>query len=189
MGRGIKKAGKLKSADFKKLFKRKGLVRLKLSDGDTPTGFVIGLSELFVVTADVKEWHIDGVKVYPLKHVLEIDTGKRTKSIEEILQWHNVIPDENYGWLNIKSYYELFSVLQSKQKTVWIGYKGKAQVGIIKYFDQSVVHSEDFNADGNWMEGVSITPYDDITDVGFDSEYILKLRAFADRDKVKDRKE
>lgn len=174
-----KKKG-IRKTDFKGAVKNKSVIRITSFDGDMYKGYAFKVTDLFVAIQQITDWHSDGIRVFPIDKVAGLRQSEHEAANESVLMWNGVEPTNEYEWLDLSSYEKLFTCLQQKEKTVWVGYDGRAQVGTINQVSADTVYTEDFHSQGYWMEGLSDTPFKDITDIAFDSEYITVLRAYAD---------
>lgn len=187
----MNKKSNVSRADFEESFEDLNLMKITTDDragNETCRGFIIGLSDVFVATLDIREWHSDGLKIYPIDRIESCVRGEREERKEAILLWNDIELSDGYVWLDLSSFEALFASIQKKEKTLVVAYSDpssdgivqRAQVGIVKAITKEEVHTEDFDVDGDWNVGVTKIPFSKITDISIDDEYSTVLRAYAD---------
>lgn len=143
-------------------------------------GFVIGLTDQFVATNDVLEWHTDGLRIYALDKLSGFVRNEAEEKSQEILKWNGVKASSHYGWLKLNSYKEIFTSLQNNCKTVVVVYDNIAVVGEIIKISNDKVSIKGFDANGVWEDELLEVSFEEITHICAEDEYSKVLRAYVD---------
>lgn len=157
-------------------------ITLKADSGDTDhEGFIVGLTDDFVLLEVFEAWTGDGVRIIPLKHIEAVTRDDIHADRQKILVWNGVTPTEAYDWLNLASFRTLFASALAVDATVCVHDGDDMEVGkVLAVFDDRV-RLKLIDGAGAWVEEPMDYPFEDVVSVETGDEYSTVLRRYAER--------
>jgi hypothetical protein len=149
------------------------------SDNDEFSGFIVGLSDHFVVLQTVIEWHNDGIQIFLLNKIQKCIHTLRHKNQQKILKWNNVIPVGNYSWLDLENYENLFNSIMKNHNSITMFGEGFVEVGVILDISRSKIKLQIVDSIGDWVDDSIEYIYQDIFKICVNDEYSNVLINFA----------
>ena len=147
---------------------------------DKSSGFIVGLNTHFVVLQSIEDWHSDGIEIFPLNRVDRYLCDDLKKKQQKILAWHGVKRTNQYDWVDLSGYKELFLSIRGNAKSVFIADDEDAEVGEISEVRDHSVLLRGIDATGSWIEDRIEFSFEDILHTSVDDEYSRVLKKFAD---------
>lgn len=166
--------------DLQQALETGSYVRLNLEDGGHE-GFVIGLSNSFVMLQAIYEWQDYGAMVIRLDAVESCDVSEYQQDQLKIIEFNSVKRTKRYGWVNLTGFEALFKSLAPKNKFVVLSIDDEAEVGLISEITNDAVTLKAVDPGGNWIDEAEECPYDDIVSVQFDDNYSRVLQRYVER--------
>lgn len=155
-------------------------VRLSLEEG-SHEGFVVGLSQTFVLLQAIHEWNDVGAMIFPFDAVEDCDVSDFHDDQLKILDFNSVKCTKRYAWVKLNSYADLFKSLKIKNKFVVVSLEDEADVGQIASISSDSVDLKAVDPGGNWIEELLDCPYEEITLIQFDDSYSRVLQRYVER--------
>jgi hypothetical protein len=154
---------------------------LKEAAGDTEhEGFVIGLTDRFVLLEVFEAWTGDGVRILPLEYVDTVARDDIHADRQKILAWNGVTPTEAFDWLNLASFRTLFASALAVDATVCVHDGDDMEVGkVLAVFDDRV-RLKLIDGAGAWVEEPIDYPFADVVTVETGDQYSTVLRRYAE---------
>lgn len=156
-------------------------IRPKHATDQTIHGFPLVMSDQFLVLQEIREFHLDGYAVVPLKNIYALRSGRAERAIERVLTGEGLYDHINLPYpLNLDSFQELFRSIQALAKNVIIEtlevdgdmIEESFVIGKITGFSKRSVAILNFDDAGYWNPEPTILGYKQIKWITFDSEYI-----------------
>lgn len=172
-----------KKANLEVALRHRSLISIitdKQSGNEKYRGFVIGLSELFLATDDILEWHSDGLRLYPRNKISKCIRSQREENNEKVLKSNGVQATLKYGWLILNSFESLFYSIQERNETLVIAYDNITAVGEISKILSDTIVLRSFDPDGVWYDEPCEILFSEITHLCIGDEYSTVLSAYAD---------
>lgn len=145
-------------------------------------GYIVGLSDHFVMLQTVEDWHSNGIQVFPLTRLHSLELSDVDQARMKILAFNGVGRIDGYDWVNLSSFVELLWSLKSNDRTVFLSDNDEAEVGDILDVKKTHLTLKAIDAMGLRVEEPVEFYYSNITYVQFDDEYTRVLKKYADRD-------
>ncbi|NBB17105.1 hypothetical protein GVN21_17200 [Caulobacter sp. SLTY] len=156
-------------------------VSIVTPDDTSYDGFVIALSDAFVLLQNIESWRVDGVRVFPLGQIAEIRHDDVRKGQQAVLEWRGVDRGDRYEWLDLGDFQALFESVRARGVTVVVHDEEVCDLGVVIAATAAAVELRPIDTGGNWEDEPWSVSYDDIWHVGIGDDYSAVLRAYADR--------
>lgn len=143
------------------------------------SGFLLGVSDQFVLLQSVDDWRDDGAMIIPLKWVKSFDQFEIHANRLAVLAWAGVSRTQRYGWIDISDFKALFLSLQGRNTAVMLSDSDDVEIGDIVEVKDACVVIRAIDGGGNWLDGALDYAFEDIVSVCVESHYIEVLRAYA----------
>lgn|GEM_PF-2865401 len=149
--------------------------------GDSYEGFVVGLTDGFLLMENFSGWTTDGVCIFPLKHIDAITHDQVRKDRQAILTWKGATPTEAFDWLNLSGFKTLFTSALAVGATVGVHDDDGLEIGVVLAVFEDRVRLKVISTGGAWLEEPLDFPFDEIVIVETGDEYSSLLRRYAER--------
>jgi hypothetical protein len=149
--------------------------------GDSYEGFVVGLTDSFLLMENFSGWTTDGVCIFPLKYINAITHDQVRKDRQAILTWKGVTPTEAFDWLNLSGFKTLFASALAVGATVGVHDDDGLEIGVVLAVFEDRVRLKVISTGGAWLEEPLDFPFDEIVIVETGDEYSSLLRRYAER--------
>jgi hypothetical protein len=173
----------MKSEKLQELLQLRRAVRVrpKHATDQTIHGFPVLLSEKFLLLNEIREFHLDGYALIPLKNIYAIRSSKPERMIEKILTSEGVYDKVGITYdVNLDDFQEFFRSLQQRAKHVMIEMLQVDEdmieeafcIGRVVGMSKRSVAIMNYDDTGNWDTEPTVINYKHIKWVTFDSEYV-----------------
>ncbi len=148
--------------------------------GEEHEGFIVGLTDTFVMIESFEAWTGDGVRIIPLAHIDGVMREEIHQDRQAILVWNGATPTESYDWLNLSGFRALFASVLSVDATVCVHDEDEVEVGkVLAVFDDRV-RLKLIDGGGKWIDEPLDYPFTDIVMVETGDQYSTVLRRYAE---------
>jgi hypothetical protein len=144
-------------------------------------GFIVGLSEAFVLLQNIESWRMDGVRVFPLGRVKAVEHDEVRTGQQAVLEWRGIDRADRYEWLDLSGFQALFQSAKARDATVVVHDDEVCDLGAVIAVTETAVELRPIDTGGKWDEEPWSVPYEDIWRVDIGDDYSKVLRAYADR--------
>lgn len=173
----------MKAEKFKEYIQLRRAVRIrpKHATDQTLHGFPLVLSDNFVVLQEIREFHLDGYAIVPLKSIYAVRSGPVERAIERVLQGEGIYDKVSLPYaLNLDSFADVFRSLQQTGKNIIIEVLEFERqyinedfvIGKIVGMSPRSVAILNFDDTGICDIEPTVISYKNIKWISFDSEYI-----------------
>lgn len=166
--------------DLRQAFESGDYVAVSLDDG-AHEGFIVGLSETFVLLQAIYEWQDVGALIIPVSGVEGCDRSDHHDGQVNILTFNSVKRTKRYAWVNLSSMAALFQSLKPKGKFVVISTGDEADIGLLQDIGRDSVDLKAVDPGGAWIDDPITCEFEDITSIQFDDSYSRVLQRYVER--------
>lgn len=166
---------------LKKIYDKKQLVKLKREKIShyNNYGFIIMLNSELVLLQNCDEFTLEGYTVLRMDDISSVRSNKFERFVEKILKSEGTLDEVGITYnINLDNWQSLFQSLKKANKNVIIecevGDEAKDEffIGRLIRVNRKSVSLLYFSAVGKWDEEPTVIPFDEITTVRFDENYI-----------------
>ncbi len=169
----------MKSEILKKLCDNRRFVGItrNISDTHRMWGFVLAFTRDFVLLQDLADFYLDGYSIIRRRDISKVKCGKHEQYFEKIIKgeglWDKVGIQET---ISLKNWPSVFRSLKNIGRNILVEGEDpdidKFIIGRIIRINKKHVKMRYFDSAGKWEKGFRFAPYEEISRVSFETEYI-----------------
>lgn len=176
----------MEKSDFEYALKLNSYIKITIDDegdDDEYCGVVVALSDLFVAIIAIDEFHTDGLTVVPINRIEKITCGHSERNKKKILKFNGLEIDDNYSWLTLSSYVDLFTTIQKSGHSIYVETNEAGEVGYVHTSGKNDLLMKAYNPSGIQSEDPAVLAHNNIYAVCIGDEYSSVLCKYAKAEK------
>ena len=148
-----------------------------IKDVDRVWGVALAVSTKLLLLARCVDFHLDGYVIIRRNDIARICCGRSERVFERILKNEGILENVTApAYLELESWPTVFRSLRTMRRMAIVEGEDPELdefiIGRIERIGKKSVRLRHFSVTGYWEDKPSVAPYEDITLVSFDSEYI-----------------